>query len=67
MEWSGMKWNGMEWNGMEWNGVLISLERLYEQIKCCWHTSLSSIMMSQSENGTSLTRDPQTHPLVLGD
>lgn len=42
----------------EYNVVHVKL-RLYEQIQCCRHTSLSSIMMSRSEDG-----DPWTHPLL---
>ena len=36
--------------------ALISLQRLYEQVQCCQHSSLSGIMMSQSENWASLTQ-----------
>ena len=29
--------------------ALISPQRLYEQVQCCQHSSLSNIMMSRSE------------------
>ena len=41
--------------------ALISLQRLYEEVQCCRHTSLFGIMMSQSED-----RYPWTYPLLLG-